>query len=108
VKKKMSLIEEELERRRKPTFKNKVSGAIENIKKDFREKKEFNKELKQTEKEGYKIGLRKEAKRYGVYKAKQKYSKKRKSKGLKFSLPKEKTPDFMKLPKNKEKTAFDW
>lgn len=104
----MNLIENELARREKSSFKSRISQGIDNIKKDFKEKREFKKELKSTEKQAYTQGLKKEAKRYGSYRAKERYAKKKQGKGLKFALPKSSTPDFMKLPKGKEKNVFDW
>ncbi len=58
----MTLIEKEIARREKSSFKNKISQGFANIKKDFKEKREFKKELKSTEKQAYHQGLKKEAK----------------------------------------------
>lgn len=102
----MTLMEKELEKRKKNkwSFKNK----LDDIKQSFKEQRDFNRELKETERRAYKNAMVKEAKKYGSHKAKQRYAKKKQGKSkIKFKLPKNETPGFMKLPKDKE-NAFDW
>ena len=107
----MGLIEEEIARREKPPFKNKISNEYNKIKKGFAEKREFNHKIKAQEKSAYHKELMVEARKYGKRKAKQKYKKKTNKSRIKVSLSSGKTPGFMEMPKNKEKkekSVFDW
>ena len=81
----MSLINQEMERRRSGTIKSRLSRGFTKAKEttkaqfnkakaDFKEKQEFNEGLKLIEKAAYKKGLKTEAARSGRRKAKAKFS----------------------------------
>ena len=109
----MSLMEKEIEKRKRNSFKSKMSKSFDlaksKVKNKFnevqaqqKEQKNFNTKLKTIEKRSYRRSLQSEAKRAGRIKARTKYRSK-KSMISKIGSFTSSTPGFMEMPGNNKK-----